>query len=466
MTLWGGRFESAPGQVLWDFTTDHSDRRLLVDDVDGSMAHVGMLGETGILPDEEVRALLGGLEATRIEAEGGSFVFVDADEDVHSAVERRLFELVGDVAGKLHTARSRNDQVALDMRLYARRAASDRVSELHGYATTLADLAQDHAATVVPSLTHLQQAQPTTLGHHLLAYAWMAMRDADRFVEAGVRIDVSPLGAGASAGTSLPIDPEDSARRLGMRSVFENSLDAVGSRDHLAEYVFCCAQAMAHLSRLAEEIVLWVTPEFGRARLDDSVSTGSSALPHKRNPDIAELARGRAARVFGLLSAIMALQKGIPLAYNRDLQEDKRLVFEADDTLAATLAAITELLEHTEFYAVTPEIETASLDLAEALVARGIPFREAHQAVGKLVLGLEGEGRTLLEVGPGDLHAAHPAFIEADLDLLDASGSVARRISPGGGSPESVHIQVAALRDRIAASDDRIWGGNLIPPTP
>jgi argininosuccinate lyase len=347
------------------------------------------------------------------------------------------------------------------MRLYSRRAADDRITQLHGYAIVLADIAQSHAATVVPSLTHLQQAQPTTLGHHLMAYAWMALRDAERFAGARARIDVSPLGAGASAGTSLPIDPVATARGLGMASVFENSLDAVGSRDHLAEYVFCCAQAMANLSRLAEEIVLWATPEFGRARLDDSVSTGSSALPHKRNPDIAELARGRAARVSGLLTSIMALQKGLPLAYNRDLQEDKRLVFEADDTLAATLTAMAELLGHTQFSPVTPEVETASLDLAEALVARGVPFREAHEAVGKLVLGLEGEGRTLLDAGVGDLAAAHAAFIEADLDLIEAAGSVQRRISPGGGSPDSVHAQAGELRRRIAD-----YGGPLTPPAP
>jgi argininosuccinate lyase len=461
MTLWGGRFESAPGQVLWDYTTDQSDRRLLADDVTGSAAHVEMLGETGILPDTEVKTLRGGLEAIRIEVEGGGFEFSDADEDVHSAVERRLFELVGEVAGKLHTGRSRNDQVALDMRLYTRRTATDRIAQLHGYAVAIADIAQSHATTIVPALTHLQQAQPTTLGHHLMAYAWMALRDADRFAGALARIDVSPLGAGASAGTSLPIDPASTARGLGMGSVFDNSLDAVGSRDHLAEYVFCCAQAMANVSRLAEEIVLWATPEFGRARLEDSVSTGSSALPHKRNPDIAELARGRAARVSGLLTSIMALQKGLPLAYNRDLQEDKRLVFEADDTLASTLAAMEELLGHIEFFPVSPEIETASLDLAEALVARGVPFREAHETVGKLVLALEGEGRTLLDAGASDLAAAHVAFIEADLGLIDPAGSVERRLSPGGGSPDSVHAQAAALRQRIA---DR--GGPLSPPVP
>ncbi len=449
MSLWGGRFESGPGKTLWAYTTDESDRRLLADDVEGSIAHVRMLGETGILPEVDVEALLGGLETIRTEAVSGDFEFSDSDEDVHSAVERRLFALVGDVAGKLHTARSRNDQVALDMRLYTRRAAAERIGQLHDYAVGLAAIAESHAETVVPSYTHLQQAQPTTLGHHLLAYAWMSLRDADRFAEVRKRLDVSPLGAGASAGTSLPIDPEATARELGMAGVFENSLDAVGSRDHLAEYVFCCSQAMVNLSRLAEEVILWATPEFGQARLGDSVSTGSSALPHKRNPDIAELVRGRTARVLGLLGSIMTLQKGLPLAYNRDLQEDKRLVFEADDTLAESLEAMGVLSSEIDFLPVSVSPETASLDLAEALVGRGVPFREAHEAVGKLMLGLEGQGRALADLTGEDLTTAHPGFAEADLDLLDAAGSVLRRHSQGGGSPESVHTQVADLRRRI-----------------
>ena len=449
MTLWGGRFDSGPGETLWDYTTDDSDRRLLADDLEGSIAHVTMLGETGILSEEEVTTLLGGLGTIRAEAADAIFQFTDADEDVHTAVERRLSELIGELAGKLHTARSRNDQVALDMRLYARRSATGRIEQLHRYALTLADLAERHAATVVPSYTHLQQAQPTTLGHHLMAYAWMALRDAERLAGARHRIDVSPLGAGASAGTSLPIDPEATARALGMAAVFENSLDAVGSRDHLAEFVFCCSQAMVHLSRFAEEIILWATPEFARVRLGDSVTTGSSALPQKRNPDIAELIRGRTARVSGLLGSIMTLQKGLPLSYNRDLQEDKRLVFDADDVLAGSLHAMTEMLGQTEFLPVTPMVETASLDLAEALVGRGVPFREAHGAVGKLVLGLEGEGRSLADATIADLVAAHDGFVEADLELIDPAASVARRHSPGGGSPESVHIQVADLRRRV-----------------
>ena len=449
MTLWGGRFECRPGRVLWGYTRDDSDRRLLADDIQGSIAHVKMLASRGILEAAEQQALLDGLTAIHDEAAADVFEFSEADEDVHSAVERRLFELAGDIAGKLHTARSHNDQVALDMRLYSRRSARDRIQQLHAYALTMADLGERHAEIVVPSYTHLQQAQPTTLGHHLMAYAWMAMRDADRFNDVAKRIDVSPLGASASAGTSLPIDPGETARLLGMAATFENSLDAVGSRDHLAEYVFCCTQAMINLSRLAEEIILWATPEFGRARLGDTVTTGSSALPQKRNPDIAELVRARSARVAGNLASIVALQKGLPLSYNRDLQEDKRLVFEADDVLADSLEAMIELITHTEFLPVVPLVETASLDLAEALVARGVPFREAHVVVGGLVLKLESAGQSLNDATAGDLSAAHVGFVEADLALIDPAASVVRRHSPGGGSPDSVRAQVADLRRRI-----------------
>jgi argininosuccinate lyase len=335
------------------------------------------------------------------------------------------------------------------MMLYARRAVADRVQQLHNYALALCDLAETHAGTVVPSYTHLQQAQPTTLGHHLMAYAWMAKRDADRFLDASRRIDVSPLGAGASAGTSLPIDPAESARLLGMPSTFDNSLDAVGSRDHLAEYVFCCTQAMIALSRFAEEIVLWSTTEFGWARLGDTVTTGSSALPQKRNPDIAELIRGRTARLIGDLASILALQKALPLSYNRDLQEDKRILFDADDVLGASLEAMVEMLGHAEFLVIEPSAATTALDLAEALVVRGIPFRQAHAAVGRLLRRLEDRGRSLAEASAEDLEAIDPGFEEGDLALVDPATSVARRQSAGGGSPESVLTQIGDLRRSI-----------------
>ncbi len=445
MTLWGGRFGEGMSDVTRDFTGDTSDRRLLEVDVRGSIAHVTMLGQTGIIDQAEADALLSGLHGILDELE--AFEFYPTDEDVHTAVERRLEELVGEVAGKLHTGRSRNDQIALDIRLYLKRAGRTRVAEIHQLCGVLADLAEEHADTIIPSYTHMQQAQATTLGHHLLAYAWMAIRDADRVTSAVRRLSHSPLGAGASSGSSLPLDRDQTAAALEMDAVMPNSLDAVASRDFVAEYVFCCAQAMVHISRLAEEIVIWSTREFGWVTLGDEVSTGSSALPQKRNPDIAELVRGRTATLVGDVTSILALQKALPLAYNRDLQEDKRVVFHADDTLAAALEAMEALLRGIEFHPPRPGPETAALDLAEAMVDRGVPFRQAHSVVGRLVKRLEDDHRTLDEATEADLAAVDGRFMSSDLDLLDPAASLERRATSGSGNPQSVRDQVAALRD-------------------
>ena len=450
MTLWGGRFETAMSESTWHFTTDDTDRRMLLFDIQGSIAHVKMLGTTGVIDPVDSTVLAEGLRQILDEAASGIFEFRETDEDVHSAVERRLGEIVGDVAGKLHTGRSRNDQVALDLRLYLSAAAAGRGSQLRSWAGGLADIAEGHAETIIPSYTHLQQAQSTTLGHHLLAYAWMALRSAERFDNAAGRISVSPLGAGASAGSSLPLDQAAVADALGMAGVLANSLDAVGTRDFVAEYVFCCGQAMTELSRLAEEVVLWTTVEFGWARLSDGVSTGSSALPQKRNPDIAELVRGRTATVIGDVSSILALQKGLPLAYNRDFQEDKRIVFHADDTLAGSLAAMVELMKGVAFDPPVPSSETVSLDLAEALVRRGVPFREAHESAGKLVADLEASDRTLTDATVDDLATADSRFVAEDLELLDPAVSVGRRRTTGSGSPDSVRDQIAEIRRLIS----------------
>ncbi len=450
MTLWGGRFSDGPDDVLWAYTASHTDRRLLEVDVEGSIAHVGMLGRVGILSDEETAMLGDGLRAILTEAEAGAFEFSESDEDVHSAVERRLIELVGDSGRKLHTGRSRNDQIALDLRLYLLRAAEERMEQLAGFALTLADLAEGHVETVVPSYTHLQQAQAVPLGHHLLAFAWMAVRDRDRFADLSKRLDVSPLGAGASGGSSLLLDPADVAKSLGMAGVFENSMDAVASRDVVAEYAWVCAQSMVSASRLAEELILWASQEFGWVTFADGLTTGSSALPHKKNPDIAELARGKAAGTIGDLTALLALQKGLPLTYNRDLQEDKEHVFRADDTLAGTLVAITALHESAEFHPPAPSPWVTALDLAEVLVERGLPFRRAHEAVGKLVASLVAEGRSLDQATFIDLAAAHEEFIESDLARIDPVDSINRRATPGGGSTESVHHQIERLRTAIS----------------
>jgi argininosuccinate lyase len=448
MTLWGGRFEGGMSDVTRDFTGDVSDRRLLTVDIEGSLAHVAMLGETGIISNEESVQLTAGLR--EILESVDDFEFHDTDEDVHTAVERRLSELVGDVAGKLHTGRSRNDQVSLDLRLYLANSGAARVAQLKQLVGLLADLAETHAETVVPSYTHLQQAQATTLGHHLLAYAWMAVRDADRFGDALDRLSQSPLGAGASSGSSLPIDREMTSRSLGLNGVMPNSLDAVASRDFVSEYVFCCAQTMIHLSRLAEELVIWSSREFGWLRLGDAVSTGSSALPQKRNPDIAELIRGRAGTVTGDMTAILALQKALPLAYNRDLQEDKRIVFHADDTVAGAVSAMAAMLQGVTFDPPAPGADTTALDLAEALVARGVPFREAHSIVGRLVKTLEDDGRTLGDTTNVDLGAVDDRFVESDVGLVDPVSSVSRRVTAGSGRPESVRDQVKMLRDLLA----------------
>jgi argininosuccinate lyase len=449
MTLWSGRFAEPPSDVLWRYTVDHSDRRLLVDDVTGSLAHVAMLGGAGILPDEDTDALTDGLRRILGEAESGEFRYVNRDEDVHSAVERRLIELVGEVGGKLHTGRSRNDQVALDLRLYLRRAAEGRADQLAAFALMLADLAEGTADLVVPVFTHLQQAQPISFGHHLLAHAWPMLRDRERIIECMARLDVSPLGAGAAGGSSLPLRPDAVAGELGMSAIFENSIDAVAGRDVVCEYVFCCAQTVVGLSRLAEELVLWGTTEFGWVTYDERTVTGSSALPQKQNPDIAELARGRAATVLGDVTALLALQKGLPLAYQRDLQEDKALAFHADDTLAATLEALGAMLAGARFHPPLPSSETAALDLAERLTGRGVPFRRAHKAVGRLVAALHGNGRDLGSATGDDL-AADPLFEQADLEVIDPQGSVAQRLSPGGGSVASVHHQIETLRRRLS----------------
>ena len=449
MTLWGGRFEREPDRILWNYTVSEADRRLLTDDVRGSMAHVSMLGDVGLVTLDEARTLLEGLQTVLREAEDGEFEFQPEDEDVHAAVERRLIEITGDIGRKLHTARSRNDQVALDLRLYLRRAGEDRQQQLDEFVRTLITLAERHADTVVPSYTHLQQAQAVPLGHHLLAYAWMALRDRSRFEDLGRRLAVSPLGAGASGGSSLPIEPANTARALGFDIVFANSMDAVASRDLAAEYVWCAAQAMVHLSRLAEELILWASSEFGWVTFGDDFTTGSSALPQKKNPDIAELARGRSAGSIGALTAILTLQKGLPLTYNRDLQEDKTHVFAADDILGETLAAITAMLASAQFHPPAPTSWVTALDLAEALVERGVPFREAHHAVGRLVGGLVADGRGLDQATPDDLAAADHRFQSDDVRRIDVEDSVRRRISPGGGSADSVRRQIDALRKLV-----------------
>lgn len=453
MTLWtDGRFEEDPSAALWAFTADPVDRRLLEDDIFGSIAHATMLGQVGLLASDETASMVDALGEIMDEAKAGTFEFLDTDEDVHSAVERRLGESIGELAGKLHTGRSRNDQIALDLRLYLKRSAANRVSQLRSFIGVLVDVAESVDDTVVASYTHLQQAQAVPLAHHILAYAWMVKRDIERFDDATKRFDISPLGAGASAGSSLQIDVEVSTEALSMAGYFDNSMDAVASRDLAAEYVWCCTQAMIHLSRLAEDLVLWSTSEFSWVTFSDAFTTGSSAMPQKKNADIAELVRGKAATLVGDIAAVTALQKGLPMTYNRDLQEDKRIVFHADDTLAGSLEALGGLLSTADFHAQAPTEWVTSLDLAEVLVRRGIPFREAHHVVGGLVSVLVAKGETFSDVTGEILVAYDERFEVGDAAVLDVVVSVERRVTSGGGSMASVRGQIAVLRSFLGGS--------------
>jgi len=450
-TLWHGRFEGGPAAELLAFTESLSfDRRLWRDDVAGSRAHVRGLARAGLVSPAELTAILGALERVEAELDSGSFEFAPTDEDVHTAVERRVTEIAGPAGGKLHTGRSRNDQSATDVRLWCRRelrVVAERVLQLQAVLVARADEA---GPTYLPGYTHLQRAQPVLLAHHLLAHVWALGRDVERLVAAVRRCDVSPLGAGALAGTSLPLDPAATAADLGFARAFDNSLDAVGSRDHVAEALFALTLVALDLARLGEEWVLWTTEEFGFAVLDDAYATGSSMLPQKKNPDIAELARGKAGRVIGDLTGFLATMKGLPFSYNRDYQEDKEPLFDAVDQVRLALGATVGMVATTTFVAermqAAADAESSSAtDLAEWLVERGVPFREAHAIVGALVRrALAGEGALAALV------AADPALGPEAAALVAPGVAVTRRISPGAAGPAALPAQRARLDAELA----------------
>ena len=448
--LWHGRFAEEPADELLAFTSSLVfDRRLAGDDIAGSRAHVAMLGRVGLLSDEEVAAVTTALDSVEKELAEGTFSFAPTDEDIHTAIERRVTDLAGPAGAKLHTGRSRNDQVALDLRLFVRREGRAVALAVHELQTVLVRRATEAGDTYLPGYTHLQRAQPVLLAHHLLAHFWAFGRDVDRWRDALERADVSPLGAGALAGSSLPLDPDDVARELGFARRFENSLDAVSDRDFVAEALFVAAMTQSHLSRLGEEIVLWASEEFGFVRLADAYSTGSSMLPQKKNPDIAELARGGAGRLIGDLTGLLATLKGLPLAYNRDLQGDKEPLFDAFDTCTGALRAVTGLVDGVEFVpgrmqAAADDAALAATDLAELLVRQGVPFRDAHQAVGELV-----RQATERDIALEELVLTDPRLGPDALALLEPGEAVRRRTTPGGAGPEPVRRQLAAARSRL-----------------
>jgi argininosuccinate lyase len=457
MTLWSGRFGDGPSDELLAFTVSLPfDKRLALDDLVGSRAHVRGLGRGGILTDEEVGILMASLDRVQEELETGAFKFQPGDEDIHTAIERRVTEIAGPVGAKVHTGRSRNDQVATAFRLFTKRELRDIVSRVLVLQHTLLDRAVAAEDVYLPGYTHLQRAQPVLLAHHLLAHGWALARDVDRLLQTIRRLDVSPLGAGALAGSSLPLDPDGTAAELGFSARFENSLDAVSDRDFVAEALFDLALVGVHLSRIGEEVVLWSTEEFGFLRLDDAYATGSSMLPQKKNPDIAELARGKAGRLIGHLTAILTTLKGLPLAYNRDLQEDKEPLFDALEQVGLALAALNGLLATATFDAgrmrAAADTESSSaVDLAEWLVERGTPFRDAHAIVGALV-------RDSLErhVPLSELVEAHPALGAEALPLLEPGTAVFRRTTPGGAGPDPVRAQVKRFREHLAVDGERL----------
>jgi argininosuccinate lyase len=456
--MWGGRFAEGPAAVMREINASIPfDKRLWRQDIAGSKAHVAMLGAQGIVAYADSVAIAEGLDRVASEYEANGVTDDGALEDIHMATESRLAQLIGPMAGRLHTARSRNDQVATDFRLWVRDAIDAVDAGLKALQAALVTRADEHADSVMPGFTHLQAAQPVTLGHHLMAYYEMIRRDRSRFADARVRMNECPLGAAALAGTGFPIDRQATARALGFDRPTTNSLDSVSDRDFALDYLASAAQTSLHLSRLAEEIVLWASQPFGFVSLPDQWSTGSSIMPQKRNPDAAELVRGHAGRIVGCLTSLMITMKGLPLAYSKDMQDDKPPVFEAHDLLALSIAAMTGMIETLTFRtermraAAEAGFSTAT-DLADRLVrVAGVPFREAHHVTGAVVKAAEAQGCALSDLGLDDLQAIDPRIDEGVRAALSVDASVAARTSEGGTAPTRVREAIARAKEALEA---------------
>ena len=454
--MWGGRFEGKPDALLEAVNASIDfDRRLYAQDIRGSQAHARMLAKQGIITVADAKKIAQGLDTILREIEGGKFKFSHALEDIHSHVEARLAALIGPAAGRLHTARSRNDQVATDFRLYVRDEIDATDAALADLQQALAEKALAHAAVVMPGFTHLQTAQPVTFGHHLLAYVEMLARDRGRLADARKRLNESPLGAAALAGTAFPIDRDMTAKALGFDRPMANSLDAVSDRDFVLESLAAAAVAATHLSRLAEEIVIWASPPFGFVKLSDRFTTGSSIMPQKRNPDAAELVRAKAGRIIGALVQMLVVMKGLPLAYAKDLQEDKEGTFDALSTLSLVIAATAGMVRDLEpdekrMKAAAAGGYSTATDLADYLVRElKLPFRDAHAAVGKLVSRAEKAGLPLHRLPIAEIKAVEPKLTENVLSVLSVGRSVRSRTSFGGTAPRNVRIQARRWLKRL-----------------
>jgi argininosuccinate lyase len=455
--MWGGRFASGPAAIMEAINASIGfDRKLYAEDIAGSLAHSEMLAEQDIITAADQAKIAQGLNTILSEIESGHFAFSTKLEDIHMNVEARLAELIGPAAGRLHTARSRNDQVAVDFRLWTKKELTRIAAALEGLIEAFLTRAEEHAATVMPGFTHLQTAQPVTFGHHCMAYVEMFGRDLSRVRDAIERLDESPLGAAALAGTGFPIDRHATARALGFREPTRNSIDSVSDRDYALELLAVAAICATHLSRLAEEIVIWSTPQFGFVRLSDSFSTGSSIMPQKKNPDAAELVRAKTGRVNGHLIGLLTVMKGLPLAYSKDMQEDKEAVFDAAETLDLMLAAMTGMVGDMTINADAMKRAAGSgystaTDLADWLVREaGLPFREAHHVTGRAVAMAEAQKKGLEKLSLADLQSLHPAITDDIYSILSVSNSVRSRKSFGGTAPAEVKRQIKYWKKRLA----------------
>lgn len=454
--VWSQRFESALHPAIAAFNASiFFDIALIEYDLTGSQAHAQMLAKVGIISPAEGEQLVAGLEQIRQEYRAGTFQVTLEDEDIHFAVEHRLVELLGDTGKKLHTARSRNDQVGTDIRLYLRDQLDQLRSQLVEFQRALLTQAEQHVTTLIPGYTHLQRAQPLSLAHHLLAYVEMAQRDWERLGEVRRRVNISPLGCGALAGTPFPIDRAYSAELLGFESIYQNSLDGVSDRDFAIEFTAAASLILVHLSRLSEEVILWASEEFGFVGLKDSCATGSSIMPQKKNPDVPELVRGKTGRVFGHLQGLLVMMKGLPMAYNKDLQEDKEPLFDTVETVKACLTAMTILLtEGIEFrpqrlaMAVASDFSNAT-DVADYLAAKGVPFREAYSLVGRVVKQALAEQKLLKDLTLAEWQALHSAFAEDIYEAIAPRQVVAARNSLGGTGFDQVRSALARAQERL-----------------
>ncbi|UCZ53168.1 argininosuccinate lyase [Bacillus shivajii] len=458
--LWGGRFTKDTNKLVEELTASISfDQKLAREDIQGSLAHVQMLAECGIITNEEMQSITAGLNKVGEKIEKGELTYSVENEDIHMNIEAFLIDEIGPVGGKLHTGRSRNDQVATDMHLYLKNHTNDIIKLIDDVQAAIVQQAEDNIETIIPGYTHLQRAQPVSFAHHMMAYFWMLQRDKERLLDSLERVNWLPLGAGALAGTTFPIDRERTAELLGFDKVYPNSMDAVSDRDFILEFLSASSILMTHISRLSEEFVIWSSEEFNFIELDDSFCTGSSIMPQKKNPDVPELLRAKTGRVYGDLVGLLTVLKGLPLAYNKDMQEDKEGMFDTVETVEGSLKLLAPMIAtmnvniDTMRKAVNNDYSNAT-DIADYLVTKGMPFREAHEVIGKIVLNAIEQGKYLLDLNLEEYQAFSPLFEEDIFEVLAPEHVMGVRNSYGGTSPEQVKMQLELAKDKLGVIQD------------